>query len=80
MLTADHKSQQIVMEIVFSVALPSKKHRQDEQSESARRGELPKSLILASGDKRAYPRRAVLNCKTQFYNWLIQKKKEKKKK
>jgi hypothetical protein len=55
-------------QIIFSVALPSKKHRQDEQSESARRGELPKSLILASGDKRAYPRRAVLNCKTQFYN------------
>ena len=39
--------------IVFPVALPPKKHRPDEQSESARRGELSKSQILASGDKRA---------------------------
>ena len=39
--------------IVFPVALPPKKHRPDEQSESARRGELSKSQILTSGDKRA---------------------------
>jgi len=69
-LIADCKNQQISIKSVFSAALPLKKHRQDEQSESARRGELPKSRILASGDKRAYLRRAGFNCKTQFYNWL----------
>ena len=30
-----------------------------------------KSTILACSDKRAYLRRAVINCKTQFYNWLM---------
>jgi len=38
---------------VFSADPPTKKHRPDEQSESARRGELSKSQILTSGDKRA---------------------------
>ncbi len=46
------------------MALPPKKHLFGEQGESARRGELTKSMILSSGDKRAN-----FNCKTQFYNW-----------
>ena len=46
---------QNIIKSVFSVALPPKKHRSDEQSESARRGELTKSPILSSGDKRALP-------------------------
>jgi len=54
----DCEITQISIKFVFWVALPPKKHRQDEQSESARRGELSKSLILASGDKRAHPRKA----------------------
>jgi hypothetical protein len=40
---------------VFSVALPPKKHRSGEPCEPARRGELTKSPILSSGDKRAFP-------------------------
>ena len=51
--------QRGIIKFVFSVALPTKKHRSGEQGEPARRGELPKSQILASGDKCAY-----LNCKT----------------
>ena len=46
---------QNIIKSVFSVASPPKKHRPDEQSESARRGELTKSLILSSGDKRSFP-------------------------
>jgi hypothetical protein len=42
------------MKSVFSGALPPKKHLSGEQGEPARRGELSKSKILASGDKRAY--------------------------
>ncbi len=50
---ADCKSQQIIIKCVFLVALPTKKHLLDEQSESARRGKPAKSLILTGGDKRA---------------------------
>ncbi len=39
MVVADCKSRQIIIKFVFSVALPTKKHLLDEQSESARRGE-----------------------------------------
>ena len=52
------------------MALPPKKHRRYERSESARRGELPKSQVLVGGDKRAYPRRAVPYFKTKFYSRL----------
>ena len=38
---------------VFSTALPPKKHRRDEPSESACRGEPSKSVILTGGDKHA---------------------------
>jgi hypothetical protein len=38
------------MKSVFSVALLPKKHLQNELCEFARRGELSKSKILASGD------------------------------
>ena len=27
-------------------------------------------LRFFDGDKRAYPRSTIINCKTQFYNWL----------
>jgi hypothetical protein len=67
----DYKKDLISIKFVFSGASPPKKHLSDEPSEPARRGELQKSKIFASGDKRANPRRAVFNCKTQFYNWLI---------
>jgi hypothetical protein len=51
----DHKFLilRITIKSVFSAALPTEKHRLDEQGESAHRGELTKSLILSSGDKRA---------------------------
>lgn len=41
-ISADCKSQRIIIKSVFSADLPPKKHRKDEQSESARRGELSK--------------------------------------
>ena len=66
-----YRKNSILIKFVFSGASPSKKHLSGEPSEPARRGELQKSKIFASGDKRANPRRAVFNCKTQFYNWLI---------
>jgi len=61
----DYKVSNII-KFVFSVALPTKKHLSDEQSESARRGELTKSLILSSGDKRASPQSGASLVKQSF--------------
>ncbi len=48
------------------MALPTKKLLSYEQSESARRGKPSKSLILAGGDKRAYPAERVSIVKRSF--------------
>ena len=70
-IISDCKISQISIEFVFWVALPPKKHLLDEQSESARRGELPKSKILASGDNARIPAKRGITCKTQFYKCLL---------
>ena len=58
----------IIIKSVFSVALPTKKHLSDEPGRVRAPRGAAKIIDFGGGDKRA-----ILNCKTQFYSWLFYK-------